>query len=75
MARETLSVRIRGELKRKMRIHSEVDWAREIEKFIEQRLKELELEKTLHLIDSALEGVEASSEPAWRSVRQFRENP
>ena len=69
----TLSVRIRRELKERMREFRDVDWRREIEEFIERRLRELELERALRSIEKALEGVQPSSEPAWLSIRLSRE--
>jgi len=74
MATVTLSVRIRRELREKMRELKDVDWRKEIEEFIERRLRELELKRTLRSIDEALEGVQPSGEPAWLSVRMSRES-
>jgi len=74
MATVTLSVRIRRELREKMRELKDVDWRKEIEEFIERRLRELELKRTLRSIDEALEGVQPAGEPAWLSVRMARES-
>jgi len=71
---EVLSIRVRRELKEKMREFKGVDWRREIESFLERRLKELELERVLKTVEKALEGVPASSEPAWRTIREVRES-
>ena len=68
-----MSIRIRRELREKMREFKEVDWRREIEAFIERRLKELELERVLRAVEGALESVPPSSEPAWRAIRESRE--
>jgi hypothetical protein len=71
---EVLSIRVRRELKEKMREFKGVDWRREIESFIERRLRELELERVLDAVGRALEGVPESSEPAWRAIREARES-
>jgi len=68
----TLSIRIRRELKEKMRELKEVDWRVEIEKFIEEKIREIELSKTLKLIEEALANVSISSEPAWKTIKKFR---
>ncbi len=73
MSTATLSIRIRKELKEKMMIHREVDWRREIERFIEERIKQLELEKILREIDEITKDFTSSPEPAWRSIREQRE--
>ena len=68
-----LSIRIRKDLREKMGKLREIDWRREIEKFIEQKIKEVELENTLKTISEALKDVPVSREPAWRTIREFRE--
>ena len=73
MSSEVLSIRIRRELKEKMREFGDVDWRREIESFIERRLKELELERVVKTVEKALESVPVSSEPAWKAIREIRE--
>ncbi|MEM1568207.1 MAG: hypothetical protein QXI84_07005 [Thermofilaceae archaeon] len=73
MTSEVLSVRVRSDIKRRMREFKEVDWRREIESFLERRLAELELNRALKAIEEALEGVSPAGEPAWRSVRALRE--
>ncbi|MCD6358214.1 MAG: hypothetical protein DRJ96_08845 [Thermoprotei archaeon] len=73
MRSAVLSVRIRRDLREKMREFKEVDWRREIEEFIERRVKELELARTLEAVERVLRGVPESSEPAWKSIREFRE--
>ncbi|MEM0092857.1 MAG: hypothetical protein QW753_00595 [Thermofilum sp.] len=73
MATEVLSVRVRSDIKRRMRKFSEVDWRREIESFLERRLAELELDRALREIEKALDGVQPAGEPAWRSIRLSRE--
>ncbi len=72
MSTTTLSIRIRRELKEKMRELKEVDWRVEIEKFIEEKIREIELSKTLKLIEEALANVSISSEPAWKTIKKFR---
>ncbi|MEM2929764.1 MAG: hypothetical protein QW797_02745 [Thermoproteota archaeon] len=73
MVSETLSIRIRRDIKRRMRDLRDVDWRREIEGFIEMKIREKELLRALSMIDGALSGVEASKEAAWQTVREFRE--
>lgn len=73
MTSEVLSIRIRRELKEKMREFGYVDWRKEIESFIERRLKELELERVIKTVERALEDVPVSSEPAWKAIREMRE--
>ncbi|RLE95605.1 MAG: hypothetical protein DRJ57_06470 [Thermoprotei archaeon] len=73
MRSAVLSVRIRRDLREKMREFKEVDWRREIEEFIERRVKELELARTLEAVERVLRGVPESSEPAWKIIREFRE--
>jgi len=72
MGTATLSIRIRKELKEKMK-EVGIDWRREIEEFIERRIREVELAKVLEALDEALRGVPPSPEPAWRSIRESRE--
>jgi hypothetical protein len=73
MASETLSIRIRKDVKKRMKEFKDVDWRKEIESFIEMKIKEKEVLKTLNRIDEALSGVQASKEPAWKTIREFRE--
>ena len=65
MRTETLSIRIRKDLKDKISKIKEVDWRREIELFIERRVREIEISRTLNVIDKALSDVQVSREPAW----------
>ncbi len=69
----TLSIRIRRELKEKMLRISEVDWRSEIEKFIEEKIREIELKKILNAIDDVLKEVKKSKEYAWKTIREYRE--
>ncbi len=73
MRTETLSIRIRKELKERMNRLKNVDWRREIECFIEMKVREAEFFKTLNAIDEALSGVDVSREPAWQTIREFRD--
>ncbi|MCD6368751.1 MAG: hypothetical protein J7L38_03025 [Thermoproteales archaeon] len=73
MRTATLSIRIREDLKVKMRELKGIDWRREIEEFIERRIREIELMKTLEAVREALKGVSASREPAWKTIRELRE--
>jgi len=65
MRTETLSIRIRKDLKDKISKIKEGDWRREIELFIERRVREIEISRTLNVIDKALSDVQVSREPAW----------
>ena len=42
-----------------------MDWRREIELFIERRVREIEISRTLNVTDKALSDVQVSKEPAW----------
>jgi len=55
---EVLSIRIRKDLREKMRRYSNVDWRKEIEDFIERRIREMEFEETIREVESLLSGVE-----------------
>ncbi|ABM81174.1 hypothetical protein [Hyperthermus butylicus] len=73
MSTVTLSIRIRRELREKMKQFSHVDWRAEIEKFIEERIREEELRQLLDRIDRVLDTVEQGGEPAWKTIREYRE--
>lgn len=73
MGTATLSIRIRRELKEKMMELKDVDWRSEIEKFIEEKIKEAELRRVLNSINDILRDVGVSKEPAWKTIREFRE--
>lgn len=72
MSTATLSIRIRKDLKEKMKV-TKINWRREIEKFIEKKIKEVELSKTLETIDKVLSNVPVTDEPAWKTVREMRD--
>jgi hypothetical protein len=72
MSTATLSIRIRKDLKEKMKV-TKINWRKEIEKFIERKIKEVELSKTLETIDKALSNVPVADEPAWKTVREMRD--
>lgn len=55
---EVLSIRIRKDLREKMRRYSNVDWRKEIEDFIERRIREIEFEETIREVESLLSGLE-----------------
>jgi len=69
----TLSIRIRKDLKKRMEMIKDIDWRSEIEAFIERRIKEIELKKVLDQINQTLKDVSPSTEPAWKTIREFRE--
>ncbi len=73
MSTTTLSIRIRKDLKEKMANIKGINWREEIEKFIEEKIKEVKLKETLNLIDELLYGIPKSKEPAWKIVRKYRE--
>jgi len=73
MSTATLSIRIRRELKEKMEKLKHIDWRKEIEEFIERRIREEELRAVIETVENALKGVAPSPEPAWKSIREFRE--
>jgi len=73
MSTVTLSIRIRRDLKEKMEKLKHIDWRREIEEFIERRIREEELRAIIETVESVLKGVAPSPEPAWKSIREFRE--
>jgi len=73
MGTVTLSIRISKELREKMKSLKEVDWRKEIERFIEEKIREVEFSKVLDSVEDALEDVPVSTEPAWKTIREFRE--
>jgi len=70
----TLSIRIRKDLKEKMKKFKNIDWRREIEQFIEEKIRELELGEILNTIDNVLKDIPSSKEPAWKTIREIRES-
>ena len=70
----TLSIRIKKDLKVKMKKFKNVDWRREIERFIEEKIRELELGEILSTIDNVLKDIPPSKEPAWKTIREMRES-
>ncbi|MDK2464059.1 MAG: hypothetical protein QI223_04720 [Candidatus Korarchaeota archaeon] len=66
------SVRVSRELRERMK-RVGVNWRAEIEKFVEERLREEEFRGTIRSVRGALEGVEPSGEPAWEAIRESRE--
>ena len=74
MGTTTLSIRIRKELKEKMEKLKEINWREEIEKFIEAKIREVELRRIVSVIDDALKNVPPSSEPTWKDIRENRES-
>jgi len=69
---ETLSIRIRKDLKDKMK-KVKIDWRKEIEEFIESKIREIEAKEIIDYISSITANIPASSEPAWKSIREHRE--
>ena len=62
-----LSIRIRSDLKEKMKKYK-IDWRKEIEQFIENRIKELEAEEKKEKIEKLLEGMEEKNKGFASSV-------
>jgi len=74
MGTVTLSIRIRRELKEKMdELKDVVDWRREIERFIENKIREVKLRTSLNKVENVLENVPVSDKPAWKDIREIRE--
>ena len=73
MSTATLSIRIRRDLKEKMMKIKDVDWRREIERFIEEKISEIELRKTLNYIDEVLRDIPRAKEYAWKTIREYRD--
>ena len=70
---EVFSVRIRKELKEVVRRYRDVDWRGLVEKLIEDVAAERELRSALEELDALLRDVSPVSEPAWRAIREARE--
>ena len=69
---EVLSIRIRKELREMMK-KVDIDWRREIESFIESKIREYEKKKTLDNINELLRDTPTSERPAWIDIREDRE--
>jgi len=74
VATSTFSVRIRRELKERMMKHRDIDWRAKVEEFIEAELRRLELDEVLNRVEGVLKETPASTEPAWRAVREARDS-
>lgn len=72
MSTEVVSIRVRKDLKARMRALSGVRWQEEVERFLERRVKEEEQRAAMAEVDSALVGVKLSEEPAWKAIRDAR---
>lgn len=70
---EVFSVRIRKELKEVVRRYRDVDWRGLVEKLIEDVAAERELRSALEELDALLRDLSPVSEPAWRAIREARE--
>ena len=70
---EVFSVRIRKELKEVVRRYRDVDWRGLVEKLIEDVAAERELRSALEKLDALLRDLSPVSEPAWRAIREARE--
>lgn len=73
MGTVTLSLRIRRDLKEKMERLRDIDWRSEIERFIESKIRKLELRRIVSEIDRVLSSVSVG-EAAWRAIREMRES-
>ena len=56
-----------------MKRFSNIDWRAEIERFIEERVRQEELKQLFSKIDKVLGDIEVSQEPAWKTIREYRE--
>lgn len=70
----TLSISIRKDLKERMERLKDINWRREIERFIENKIREIGLGKILSMIEDTLRDISVSEEPAWKSIRELRDN-
>ena len=70
---EVFSVRIRKELKEVVRRYRDVDWRGLVEKLIEDVAAERELRSALEELDALLRDLSPVSEPAWKAIREARE--
>jgi hypothetical protein len=61
----------RRDLEEGMKKHN-INWRREVEQFIERRIRELELEEVMSRINKALSDVPPSEQPAWKQIREDR---
>lgn len=52
---------------------TDIDWRREIELFIENRIREHEKEKALNNIEKILGDIPVSETAAWEDIREDRE--
>jgi len=69
---EVLSIRIPKELKEKMKEYSGVDWKEVVIESIEEKIKQLEVEKILKEIEEMNKKLEISEIPAWKLIREDR---
>ncbi|GEM_PF-804047 len=72
MSTEVVSVRVRKDLKARMRTLPGVRWQEEVEAFLERRVKEEEQRAAMAEVAAALVGVKPSEEPAWKAIRDAR---
>ncbi|MCD6458057.1 MAG: hypothetical protein J7K82_04330 [Thermoproteales archaeon] len=70
---EVFSVRIRKELKEVVKKYRDVDWRGLVEKLIEDVAAERELRSALEELDALLRDLSPVSEPAWKAIREARE--
>ncbi|RLG80033.1 MAG: hypothetical protein DRO40_11805 [Thermoprotei archaeon] len=74
MSTTVLSIRIRRDLKEKMEKYKNINWREEIEQFIETKIRELEKHAILDEIKELLKDLPLSTVPAWKLIREDREN-
>lgn len=74
MSTTVLSIRIRRELKEKMEKYKDVNWREEIERYIESRIRELEKQAILNEVKELLKDLPVSTLPAWKLIREDRDN-
>ena len=69
---EVFCIRIRRELKDKIRKYSDIDWRKLIEEFIEDVVARREMEEAFKRLDEILKDIPPSKEPAWKLIREDR---
>ncbi len=73
MSTVVYSIRIKRELREKMKKYKSINWREEVEKFIENKIRELEKQSILEEIDRIVKNLPVSKIPAWKSIREDRE--
>jgi len=69
---EVLSIRIPGDLKKRMR-EFDINWKEYLIKAIEEKIRQLEAERVLKEIDEMNRKLEFSDVPSWKLIREDRD--